>query len=267
MSLTPVYELRASECPALMVATGNLDLSAASPAPQLLSPIVVGDKEALLTKTNAGLVAIEAAGRFPTGAAAVSSGCDLEPSGEGLAGGMSPGYVSLDVTLCFSSALEEGFPNDTRVFAWIQQSGDLYLGADQDDTPGVLAAFLGSVVTSGGKWRTVDYSGRWTFARGSGLLYRRTADAGEPDDTPSATERHLTRTAGGLYLWEGDRYTQLDDTTTSLSDALSTLEAELAAQGRLLRRVLWHLSHSPLGPQLLDPETRPHLIRAAAEAR
>jgi len=262
--MTPVFELRASQCPALMTATGDLDLTAASPAPNVLSPIVVGDKEALLTKSNATMVAVEAAGRFPTGAAAVTSGCDLAPTADGLAGGMSPGYVSLDVSLCFASTLEEAFPNDVRTFVWIQQSGDLYLGTDKDDVPGVLAAFLGSVLTAGGSWRSIDYSGRWTFARGGGLLYRRTADEAEPDDTPSSSERHLTRTAGGLYLWEGDRYTQVDATTTALSDELAALRAELDEQGRLLRRVLFQLNQT-FGPRFLDSVTRPHLIRAAAE--
>lgn len=67
-------------------------------------------------------------------------------------------------------------------------------------------AYLGMLTKDGSDNTTViDLSGV-CYVRG-GMLWRQTADAGVPGDTPPAGLMLWTRTAGGLYLWDGTAYT------------------------------------------------------------
>ena len=95
-------------------------------------------------------------------------------------------------------------PSITRAYVWLSAGGVLSAVNNSTTPPAGEQLFLGSCVSSASAITSVDTSGVM-YLRG-GMLWRETADAGMPADTPPATVAFFNKTAGGLYLWDGTRY-------------------------------------------------------------
>jgi len=92
---------------------------------------------------------------------------------------------------------------------WLKQDGTFEVKTDLN-YPSIAACFIGTVVTSGGAISTRSTAGV-VYCR-CGIAYRETADAAEPQDTPNSLWiGGITKTSGGLYLWNGSQYLRLDN--------------------------------------------------------
>lgn len=85
-------------------------------------------------------------------------------------------------------------------YVWLTQTGALV--SDTTKTyPAGAKIFLGTVTTSGSAITNIDNAGVITLSGGKAL--RITADLGAPTDSPSSTLLLFTKTAGGMYVWDG----------------------------------------------------------------
>jgi hypothetical protein len=106
-----------------------------------------------------------------------------------------------------------------RVFLWLQSTGDGNPGniiqVINSLTPpaGNPCVYLGSVKTNAGAIVEIDVSG--VFYKRAGVPWRQTADTDMPGDTPPANLAFLTKTLGGLWLWDGTSYVKLGSSGTS----------------------------------------------------
>jgi hypothetical protein len=101
--------------------------------------------------------------------------------------------------------------NNADNFLWIRQqtsgSSPEVLVNTTAIPPSGDAVYLGMIRTLAGVPTAVDLGGV-IYSRG-GMAWRETGDAGEPADTPPAGYSLLTKTAGGLYLWDGEDWYKL----------------------------------------------------------
>lgn len=197
----PTYSRTAVLCPAPQVYSA-LVLPGGG-APTTREALVGGESTALLTKWNTNAAAIDALGQIGAGAYAVRQGTGELTAGAGLTLNVSALAILVDGPVAVAAqtlALTDGADNHIwalRTGVVAKQTGSLL-----PPTGGLV--YLGTVTTAAGAITAIDYSGRLEF-RGSGL-YRRTADAGAPGDTPPASLLFVNRTAGGRYMWDGDAY-------------------------------------------------------------
>lgn len=107
----------------------------------------------------------------------------------------------------------------TRI--WLGIDGAIYSGTGAY-VPGVAAIYLASVTTSGSAVTAVDTSGVFTMV--GGLPTRQVNDTLAPTAPASGTPVHITKTAGGTYIWNGFAYSLLVPASaiTTLSTGATT---------------------------------------------
>ncbi len=194
----PDYLLRADQCPAPMAPSGlivpadqvPIGFEGVQPGTNPWTPYLLRDASRM-----------QAVARYGGGAYGVVYGLDLgEPTG--LTVPVSAGQAMIDhpATLASDSSI---VAVEGRNWVWLSRSGvvEALTSTAQPDTP---AALLGSILVSGGTVVSRDYSGRVELRHGG--AWRRTADVAQPGDAPPANWRGITRTQGGLYLWDEDTY-------------------------------------------------------------
>lgn len=244
------YLYLASECPAVQVPLSALYVGADPPTPTTGDSITAGSSastNALPTKFNRNALRADIAGRYGMGAYAVLWGLTLS-AGSGLTLRVANGQAALDgpVDVKDDAGYETLALTDNVVNrVWLSRGGTLNkvtaASASPLDPPDALVpwAYLGAVACAGGSIVGFDLSGVLSLLQGN-LLWRRTADAGEPDDTPAAGVRFLTRTAGGLYLWDGLQYDRIDSDVADALESVTTLRGEFEASERRWRRFLFN---------------------------
>lgn len=98
-------------------------------------------------------------------------------------------------------------PSISRIHVWLRDDATLITVNNSTTPPAGNVCYLGSCVSSGTAITSVDDSGRWQIR--SNMLYRETADSLAPADSPASDMVFLTKTTGGLYLWDGNAYRKL----------------------------------------------------------
>ena len=94
-----------------------------------------------------------------------------------------------------------------RVWVWLQQNGTLSY-TTTTAPPSSPSCLIGSCVTSGGNITAVDNSG--VLYLQAGVLWRNTADAGAPTDSPPASVAGLkTLNPFCTYEWDGVGHRQM----------------------------------------------------------
>lgn len=90
---------------------------------------------------------------------------------------------------------------------WLTAAGAIESGTGSY-VPSGAALYLGAVTTSGGVVTVIDTSGVFTLV--GGVPVRTTSDTFKVGTAPSSgTPVHITKTAGGRWLWDGTRYNVL----------------------------------------------------------
>ena len=175
--------------------------------------------------------------RLSTGAAATSSfggqayygvlnGLTLSV-GSGLALAVAAGQAFAGALVEFAGGTVS-VPNSTsNVWIWLSQGGALSY-TTSTTPPSGAPTLIGNCTTSGGNVIAVDYSG--VVYVSSPIPVRNTGDFTAPGDTP-ALAGLLTRTAGGLWLFDGTAHRRIQGESRlqlALAAASTTLTAAQA---------------------------------------
>jgi len=153
----------------------------------------------------------------------------------------------------------------TANYLWLNSSGAVVRASDTD-VPSGGAVYLYCVTCSGSAVTGIDASGRQELR--SGVLFRRTADLAEPEDTPpeGVAFYAVTNDGDSLYLWDGEQYRLIDDLTGSLVTNLAALDSTVTQDERLFRKLLRTLTQL-FGPQIVaDAELQQQFALSLAEA-
>lgn len=206
MPITVAYALNASACPPVRVPNDlALDPKADDPVPVVSTAFASGDQDELIRKLNELSVRLDLLGRYGGGGYAIASGLLLGGSAGDSSIGIAAGVGQSDghqVKLVdFLQALTGGTPAQNYVYLLRSGSPSVVVGSLAP--PANSAVYLGRA-TMNPTLSAIDLSG--VVYNYGGLLYRRTGDAAEPDDTPPAAVRFLAQTDGGLYWWDGAAY-------------------------------------------------------------
>lgn len=204
--------LLASVCPAPVVESSYPLLSTsentAGTGINVARSFAAGDTSTVPSKLNRNANALDAVVNFGGGGFAIATGLALS-AGSGLnvsiAAGlaMCGGAVELAASTLAVPANHTGSPASDRVWVWLQQNGTPTYTLSTTP-PAARCVLLGSVTTDASSVTSVDTSGVM-YLKG-GALFRETADAGAPGDSPSPTLTFLAKTWGGLYAWTGTAY-------------------------------------------------------------
>lgn len=212
----PDYNLLASQCPAVQTPLSALYAGADPPTPVVGTAVSTGTAAAisLVDLLNADQVRGNLLGRYGGGGYAVWQGLELSDGG-GLTLNISAGQAGADGPAEVQNATTLELTDNVTNRVWLSRGGAIQAVTSASGTPlappdaATQWVFLGAVVTSGGAITSIDYSGRVQQGQGN-ILWRRTADTGEPSDTPPSTVRLLTKTAGGTYLWTSAEWISID---------------------------------------------------------
>ena len=107
--------------------------------------------------------------------------------------------------------------NNAQNYLWVLPAGTIQVVVGSTAAPAAVACYLGCLTTASGAVTDYDTSG--VFYKRGGFVWRQTADAGVPADTPSGAIGFLTQTLGGLYLWDGANYYWLLDANGQIPNA------------------------------------------------
>jgi hypothetical protein len=233
----PDYNFTAANCPAAQVPNATV-IDPATGIPLVSTPAPLGGSGATLRDIlNSWPVRIDLLSRFGGGGRAVLSGLELSDGG-GLVATVGAGQAGIDGIVTLAASANKALVDDTRNHIWISSSRTLTVVTGSLLPPAGSQCYLGSVVTADGAVTSIDYSGRMTLV--GGLLERQTADAGVPGDTPPAGVRCLTKTAGGIYLWDGASYWQVSPATGAVQphdadlDRLAAVDTSAITNGQIL---------------------------------
>lgn len=204
-AITPTLAINATSVPApapLPTLASPQAVLAGSASPVLAPEITLAADMSWAAKSNAAAAMMEAVARTMTGVVSgltLSAGVGLNiavADGVGLCGGVLEGKTLPALTL----------PSSTSAWVWLKTDGTLTYttGTTALATPGLM---LGRVTTDASAVTAIDYSGVLYIL--GGMMWRTTGDAGAPGDSPAATTRLWTKTAGGTYLWNGAAHVAL----------------------------------------------------------
>lgn len=264
----PTYLYTARQCPLPQVPLAALYAGSSPPTPVVGTAVTSSSSAAaqsLPTLINADQVRGNLLARHGGGFYAVVTGLELS-AGAGLLLNIGTGIAMLDGPAENRTAATLAQTDGLFNRNWISRAGTINKVTSASASP--LAppdgsspwCYLGGAQTAG-SITSVDYSGRFTLQ--GNLALRRTADLAEPDDAdllPSGV-RFLTRTLGGLYLWDGTEYTQLDGVAETLSDSLASLTSDLDELWMAFRRQLQWTAQM-LGQDFVHPDLYGELDRA-----
>ena len=207
--------LLASACPAVQQPTGFIGLAAAQSAPNSRNAETDGTSlfvSKALQPHAARLDILAASGGANAHAILVGSSggteCQLAAPSLGLMLRVRRGQCLIGTQAEVPADTTFAVPdNTTRVWVWLLITG--VLSATVTTTPPSTACcLLGSCVTLGGNITSVDSSGV-LYLQG-GVLWRNTADAGAPTDSPPASVAGLkTLNPFCTYEWDGVGHRQM----------------------------------------------------------
>lgn len=196
----------ATACPAVQVPAAPVWLGdtvsnppTAIPLPQALG--ASGTSDALNENSkNANL-----SQRYGSGGYGVGYGLALS-AGTGLTGVVANGQAVIDGVVEVYNLSAIVLTASSNNWVWLKQDGTIYIGTTTTKPSG-NCCLLGCLITNGSGVTSSDTSGvvYWN----GGLMWRTTADAGMPADTPDSSLRFYTQTLGGVWFWNGASYAQV----------------------------------------------------------
>ncbi len=163
-----------------------------------------GDSAGVLGKLNRLLAELAYAQVGGGNGFGIMDGLALSVS-SGLTLAIASGHASIFGTVEYAGGTTVLPNNTSRCWIWLLQNGTITV-LTSTTTPGSAAVLLGSCITSAGVISDLDTSGV-PYIRG-GNVWRETADADAPSDTPSTSHFFITKTAGGIYTWDGSVYAE-----------------------------------------------------------
>lgn len=109
-------------------------------------------------------------------------------------------------------------------YVWFKQDGTLEVKSNTT-APSLAAVCVGIGLTNGSTSTLLDGSGVCYIK--NGLSYRESADADYPTDTPPTSWFGLTKTSGGMFLWNGSEHKSIhnDKLTVTAKTASHTVVA------------------------------------------
>ena len=228
--------LLSSEVPAVIAASGFVDLDAAENATGAGGAIGArkfsqGDTTTVPNSLNRNVCAQELGVRYGGGLNGIGYGMDPS-AGTGLEVLFEDGHVVVDgAVVQFADGSVSGIANNARSYFWVIDNEDgtfsLY-HATSTTTPTGAVCYVGSALTAGGVVSSVDTSGV-VYLRG--IPYRETADVGPPTDTPPARAL-ITRTYDGVWLWDGAEWSRTNRALAHQSQTVASGKTELVPAGR-----------------------------------
>lgn len=135
---------------------------------------------------------------YGAGGYAIGYGLTLS-AGTGLICNVAVGHAVMDGVVERSATTVAVSASSTN-WVWLKQDGTLVVQTSTAKPTGNCVC-LGAAVTDGSGVTAIETAGIIYF-RG-GMLWRDTADAGAPGDSPDSSLRIWTKTTGGTYLWNG----------------------------------------------------------------
>lgn len=256
------YLYKAADCPAVQYPTAYINPAGLTPV--IGDAIINGDTSQGMDKVNATTARVDAQSQLGGGGPfGVQQGTGEITAGSGLTANISAALFRANGTE-YAAAQTFACTGGSANYLWLNASGTVVRSGDTD-VPSGGKVFLGLVECSGSSIGSIDYSGRQELR--SGWLFRQTADAAEPSDTPNASISFYAVTEGGLYLWNGTEYVPIDGATSALLTDLTDLEGEHERLARLFRRLIRNLvAQTPLGSSILDDELLAQFALALREA-
>jgi hypothetical protein len=264
MPVTPVYNLLATQVPAIQVPGTFLDpADEVATTAELVAPGDSGLDALEIIRRNA--VRLDQIGRQGGQFAyCIRRGLALSDGG-GLTLNIGEGVLGVDAGV-YLAAQTETIPDSATKYAWLTATGDPQL-SDTTAVPTDALVYTGRVKTASNVFTEIDLSGV-VYQMGM-ALYRRTGDYGAPGDTPPTSLVLMTRTNGGLYVWDGPagKHVPLSNSSTAVASVATTalLDTVLALSPRVddlernLRKVIFDLYGQigfPLPPGLADEFVR-----------
>lgn len=160
------------------------------------------------SQVNYSLAQLSQVAKYGAGGYGVASGYTYS-SATGLTVTVAAGIAMIDGPVESKTSQTIVVDDNASVWVWLKQDGTLTKSTSTSvPTGGKVALFR--VTTSGGSVTANDQSGVVSIVPGGGL-WRQTADAGAPTDSPPASIRLYTLTAGGVYFWDGTRHLSVGD--------------------------------------------------------
>lgn len=267
MAVSVSYNEIALYCPALVQPATPLSLSADPAAPLTFGEFSTGATTGTALKLNQNSRRAEIISQWGgAGAHGVFYGLDLSES-SGLTLAYSAGGANVNGPQVKTAASTLALTANVYNYVWITSAAAITAVTSSARTsvpaaPTSACCFLGRVLCNASNIVEIDYSGR-QYLRG-GCLWRRTADEGEPTDTPGSATLFFNRTAGGVYAWDGVEYFAVSGDTSSLSTDIEDLQSQLDEQDYLLKALLREYFVT-FGPQTADPILMDGFSRALAE--
>jgi hypothetical protein len=213
MPLTITYALASSATPAVRAPSSSpadlLDPTVAEPAPVVAHTWATGASPNMAADLNGISARVDNLGRYGGGGYAIVDGLVLR-EGTGLQAIVGTGVASSDGHQVETAERNQALTGGVTSYLWQLRTGALSVVIGSLAAPSATAVYLGRIVTDGSAPTAIDGSGV-VYRRPGGLLYRRTGDAAAPDDSPPANLLLLTRTADGLWLWDGAGHRLISD--------------------------------------------------------
>ena len=202
--MATVFTVAAASTPPIITYSDVIDPSLlVSPYSQKLAQ---ADVTELRTKINTNAVELDLAGRFGGGGYAVGIGLGLTINA-GLSLTIAPGNAIID-GYTYYAGTNYALADNVYSWLWLTKTASLEVQTNATSTPPAptanARAFLGRVLTAAGAITQIDGSGVLSIL--GGTLYRRTGDTIGPTDSPPANLIIMTRTVGGVYMWDGSAH-------------------------------------------------------------
>jgi len=192
-----------------------------NPGLSLSQNLAQGDTQQILTKWNQNALALDLSHIYGGGGCSIYWGLDMQAVG-GLTLLVNEGVgVSYGLVQAASSTVV--LPSSSTCFIFLQ-NGALTYTTSTTPPSGNTPLYLGCAVTTSGI-SSLDQSG--VIYNRNGSLWRETADTAAPQDSPPAGMSLYTKTLGGNFFWNGSEWSQLLDSSISISSSGVTLNKHL----------------------------------------
>ena len=201
----------------------------ASTAPN--STGIIAGTKTIATAWNKNAAKIDLSVMYGGGVYSILNGLALT-AGSGLTLNIALGQGSIRGTVELRANTTATMTDASTNYVYLTENGSIAVQVNTLTPPSNNALFLGTVTTAAGVISTIDTSG--VCYRVGGIVLRETIDPGKPGDSPTSNTRFFTKTAGGLFLWDGVKYTALgNDTLLEIQTVTSNATETLADAGKI----------------------------------
>lgn len=166
-----------------------------------------GGASTLITAVNDHAARVDIASQVLAGVPSIITGLGIS-EGTGLVLNVAAGQAAIKGIMEYAGGTVTVAASGTSRI-WIDLNGSVSSGTGTY-TPSNPAVYLGSVTASGSAITAIDIAG--VFRLSGGIPTRTVGDTFKPTTAPTAgSASHITKTAGGRWLWDGTRYNLLID--------------------------------------------------------